>query len=153
MKTCLFVLILICSMFSCRRKDTYPDYKTIIGKYKLAYMKKREVGWPFDSIVRIDPTDKYEIDFRKLSKVRLIKNDNCEKNLKVYKCSMEMGANSAGNFYYYYMDIDKSGYEIYFENNFSPVSNSDTIMIASFYPFDLASSENGNQYWCFYAKE
>ena len=153
MRNCLTFFILIYLLSSCRRKDTYPDYERIIGKYKLAYIKKQDAGWPSDSFQRIDPPDKYEIDFRKWSKVRLIKNDNCEKTLKVYKCSIEMGANSSGNFYYYNMDIDKSNYNFTYEDDFHPVSNSDTLAVRLFYPFDLTSSANGNYYWCFYAKE
>ena len=70
-KILLHCFILFCFETSCRRADTYPDYKNVVGKYKLVYINKGNFSWPVDSVIRINPSDKYEIEFKKMCKVML----------------------------------------------------------------------------------
>jgi hypothetical protein len=153
MRIQLLVFLLICCLFSCRRKDTYPDYKGIKGKYKLVYIERWNTTWPSDSIVRFFPSDKYEIDFKTLSKVMGSKNEHCEQTLKVYSCKEEI-YNSSPQSHSFRMDIDHKSYEwgFYFNtatNNFTDTLFTNTV----FYPFTLAQLSDGDGCTYVYLKE
>lgn len=149
MRTYLIISIFLCLSFACRKGDTYPDYDEIAGKYKLAYIEKWNMAWPSDSIVRIYPADKYEIYFKKESKVNLIKNDDCEKTLKVYQCKSQL-LGFPEQYRSFETNIDKKEYR--FSLHYYTVSITDTLA-GPFYPFDLVSTTDGSSYTCKYAKE
>lgn len=149
----LFLLFLVLLCFSaCRRADTYPDYRNIRGKYKLIYIQKTNTSWPLDSIIRIYYSDKYEIEFKNLSKVSCLKNGHCEKKLKIYSCKQTTAnPNSEIGFE---MNIDKKDYYLYFPYYLSVNGTTDTFATHSlFYPNEIGNSVNGDLYSCVYFKE
>jgi hypothetical protein len=159
MNNVLPIFLLICCLFSCRKKDTYPDYGYIVGKQKLVYIKKGNLSWPWDSTVKIFPSDKYEIEFRKESKVRLIKNSKKEQTLKVYSCNyydytqFSHLTNIYYRYGYYSMNIDRKSYDFNAVVNGHTGNQTDTFSVLNFYPFDLTDTLNGNYYSCYYVKE
>lgn len=143
----IFLLLTICSVgFSCRREDTYPDYQSLVGKWKLIYTTKHTYSTNiYDTIW---PSENYELDFRKNPKVKMLKNGNCERSEKIYKCDDVVFYNTVPQARRY--DIEMKNDRISFKaHNFDPVV--DTFFFNSLYPFE---DEEGVIYYNnYYIKE
>lgn len=138
---------------SCRRNDTYPDYKNIIGKYKLICISKTNIAWPSDSVVRIVPNDNYEIDFKKMSKVMLSKNGHCEKTLKIFSCK-ESYTTSTPRYWNFKMNIDKNEFVFSYPYYLSLSDFSDTLITDNlFYPNDIIETNSGDFYTSIYFRQ
>ncbi|MBI3509934.1 MAG: hypothetical protein HY064_04670 [Bacteroidetes bacterium] len=154
MRKLLYLIIFLLCFSSCRRKDTYPDYEGIIGKYKLVFIHEHDDSLPSDSFQLIIPSDKYEIEFRRWSKVKLIKNDKCEKTLKVYSCKAQL-TGSYGYSSDFYLNINGEYYVITFPypTNTGNIGADTLYVQKNFYPFGLAAADSNHEYYCYYIKE
>lgn len=152
MRIYLIISIFLFMILACRRADTHPDFGQIAGEYKLVYLSKYNTSWPWDSVVRIYPSDNYEIKFKKLPKIMLSKNGRCEDKLKVYSCK-EFRYTTSPQSHYFLMDVDRKEYSFEFPFNLAIQSFTDTLVVNGFYPFDIVNTENGDAYSCVYVKE